>query len=377
MRVPFHRPNIGLKEREYADSVFDSGMLRAGGEFTIQCEKMLSARLDNAPVLLTTSATSAIDMALLLCDVGPGDEVILPAFTFVSCASAIVMRGGIPVFVDVEPDTMNIDPASAAGAVTSNTKAVLAIHYAGVPYDVTALAKLAKSKGLPVIEDAAHAIASAVGGREAGGFGNFGVMSFHHTKNVSCGEGGALIVNDRAAVEKAHVFHKYGTDYDLFRADLASSYTWQDRGSSFMPSDLTAAVLLAQLERADDICDERRAIWFRYQSAFEELETFGAVRPRLPAGTIPNGHIYFLILPKNIDRASFIQALALKGIETTSHYVSLDLSPAGRRFGRAVDDLSQSHSAAERLVRLPIWVGLGALQDEVIDAVMAEFRSRS
>jgi dTDP-4-amino-4,6-dideoxygalactose transaminase len=372
MRVPFNRPKFAARETEYVLSVLRSGKLRAGGDFTQKCQDLIASRLNNATVLITNSATSALDMSLILCDVGPEDEVIVPTFTFVSCGNSILSCGATPVFVDVEPDTLNIDLVSAASAITPRTKAIMPVHYAGSCYAVTGLRELADKHRIRIIEDASHAIASKVNGKEAGTFGETGAFSFHHSKNITCGEGGALIVNDDRLTDRAGVIHKYGTDYHAFRSGKKSHYEWTDRGSSFMASDLTAAVLLAQLERLDEISNERRATWNRYHDAFEVLERSGVTRPNYCTGSQHNGHIYYLLLPTAADRTAFIAAMASRGIEVTSHYVPLDLTPGGRKFGRSAGELPVAHSAAERLVRFPIWEGIGSLQDAVIEATLAE-----
>ena len=311
-------------------------------------------------------------MSLILGDIGAGDEVIMPAFTFVSCASSVVLRGGVPVLVDVDPDTLNINVDAVAAAITARTKAVIPIYYAGIACDIVRLTALARERGLLVLEDAAQAFTSTLQGQELGTFGDFGIFSFHHSKNVSCGEGGALIVNRQDSTDRAHVVHQYGTDYAAFIQDRVPNYKWLEAGGSFMPSDLTAAFLLAQLERADAISQQRLALWKRYDDAFIALDRHGVQRPSVPAGARHNGHFYHLLIPRNVERASFMAALARRGIETTFHYIPLDLTPGGRRYARAAGDLSVSHAAAERLVRLPLWIGMGALQDEVIEAVKTE-----
>jgi dTDP-4-amino-4,6-dideoxygalactose transaminase len=372
MRVPFNCPSITALEHDYVADALESGALRAGGPFTQKCQAMLAARLNRRTVLLTNSATAALDMALLLGGIGAGDEVIMPAFTFVSCANSVVLRGGKPVLVDIDPATLNIDVDAAAAAITQRTRAIIAVHYAGIAYDIPRLSALARRHGLLMIEDAAQAIGASYAGQEAGSFGDFGVFSFHHSKNVACGEGGGLIVNDETHAERAHVVHQYGTNYEAFRQGRSANYLWIEMGSSFMPSDLTAALLLAQLERADEISQQRRALWQKYHEAFAALERSGVRRPTVPAGAVHNGHIYYLLLPQGRERNAFLDALRRRGIEATSHYIPLDLTPGGKRFARVSGALQATHAAAERLVRLPLWFGMDALQDEVIAAVIAE-----
>lgn len=372
MRVPFNRPSITALEHKYVRCVLDSGQLRAGGAFTTRCQEWLANRLGRSTVLLTNSATAALDMSLILSDIAAGDEVIMPAFTFVSCANSVVLRGGIPVLVDVDPDTLNINIDAVASAITARTKAIVPIHYAGIACDIVRLSALAREHNLHVLEDAAQAVTSTLQGQEAGTFGHFGIFSFHHSKNVSCGEGGALVVNREDRAERAHVVHQYGTNQTAFAQGRVPNYTWLDAGASFMPSDLSAAFLLAQLERADEILQQRVALWERYDDAFAALDRLGVQRPSVRAGVRHNGHFYYLLIPKDVERASFMAAMARRGIETTFHYIPLDLTPGGRRYARVAGDLSVSHAAAERLVRLPLWIGMGALQDEVIEAVVTE-----
>jgi dTDP-4-amino-4,6-dideoxygalactose transaminase len=372
VHVPFNQASITALEHAYVRTALESGALRAGAAYTQKCEALLAARLKRQTVLLTNSATAALEMALLLAGIGPGDEVIMPAFTFVSCANSVALRGGRPVLVDIEPATLNIDIDVAAAAITQRTKAIIAVHYAGIAYDIPRLAALARRHDLQVIEDAAQAVAASYQGEDLGGFGDFGVFSFHHSKNVACGEAGALVVNNERHAERAHVVHQYGTNYEAFRQGRAPNYLWLEMGSSFMPSDLTAALLLAQLERADEISQARRALWQKYHDAFATLERCGVQRPTVPAGAVHNGHIYWLLLRPGRDRDAFLDALRRRGIEATSHYIPLDLTPGGRRFAQVSGTLRVSHSIAERLVRLPLWFGMGALQDEVIEAVLAE-----
>jgi dTDP-4-amino-4,6-dideoxygalactose transaminase len=372
MRVPFNQPSITALEHNYVLAALESGALRASGALTQKCQAMLAARLKRQTVLLTNSATAALDMALLLGGIGPGDEVIMPAFTFVSCANSVALRGGQPVLVDIEPATLNIDIDAAAAAITQRTKAIIAVHYAGIAYDIPRLAALARRHDLQVIEDAAQAVAASYQGEDLGGFGDFGVFSFHHSKNVACGEAGALVVNNERHAERAHVVHQYGTNYEAFRQGRAPNYLWIEMGSSFMPSDLTAALLLAQLERADEITQARRTLWEKYHDAFAALERCAAQRPTVPPAALHNGHIYYLLLPQDRDRDAFLDTLRRRGIEATSHYIPLDLTPGGERFARVGGPLPVSHAAARRLVRLPLWFGMGALQDEVIEVVLAE-----
>jgi Predicted pyridoxal phosphate-dependent enzyme apparently involved in regulation of cell wall biogenesis len=375
MLIPFHRPSFTELEICRSRSAIASADLRSGGRYSKWCLELLAQRLGQRELLLTGSATVALELAMILAEIGPGDEVIMPAFTFVSCANAVVLRGGTPVFVDIRPDTLNIDVEAVRSAVTDRTRAVLAIHYAGVPFAVAELSELARERGLLVIEDAAHAFGSAVDGCEAGTFGDLAVFSFHHTKNISCGEGGLLAINNASFVDRARVVHENGTNRHGFEAGKTLRYEWKDIGSSFAPSDLTAALLSAQLERADEILSTRRALWDSYHQAFQGIERAGVGRPTVPKGVRHNGHIYYLLMPDAGIRAQLIEALAGRSIQATTHYVPLDRTPGGRRFGRASGTLANTHSVSERLIRLPLWTGMGSLQDEVVQATLAAIES--
>ena len=336
MRIPFNRASITPLEHARIRAALESGALRAGGPFTQHCQAMLAARMQRRTVLLTNSATAALDMTLLLGGIGAGDEVIMPAFTFVSCANSVALRGGRPVLVDIEPATLNISVEAAAAAITPRTKAIIAVHYAGVAYDVAALAALARRHGVLLIEDAAQALGATWQGRELGSFGDFGLFSFHHSKNIACGEAGALIVNDERHGACAHVVHQYGTNYEEFRQGRAPNYLWIELGSSFMPSDLTAALLAAQLERVDEISRAPRAL-AALSRCVRVARTGRRAASHDPAGAVPNGHIYWLLLPAGHDRDAFLDALRARGIEATSHYIPLDQTPGGLRFAASPD----------------------------------------
>lgn len=370
--IRLSQPSIAGRELEYLGEALSQGYLAGNGPFSKRCEAWLSSHLNNAPAYLTHSATAALELAALLSGVGAGDEVIMPAFTFVSCANAVALRGATPVFVDIRPDTLNIDAEAAQAAVTQRTRAILMVHYAGIPCDVDAIAAVAKRHGLLMIEDAAQALMSSYKQRPAGALGDFGVFSFHDTKNITCGEGGALVLNARSLAERADIAWCKGTDRRAFDRGEISRYTWIDLGSSFAPNELSAAMLLAQLEQAEAITRRRRALWERYHSAFAGLEEGGlARRPVVPAETEHNGHIYYLLLPDETVRDRFISEMASRGIATPFHFIPLHDSPGGRRFSRAADDLPVTNWAARRLVRLPLWPGLEDRQDAVIDAVHA------
>jgi dTDP-4-amino-4,6-dideoxygalactose transaminase len=369
--VPFSRPSFAGKEIDYLREAISNGNIGIDESFARRCEGAIAAETGVPRVHLTHSATAAIEVAALILDLRPGDEVIIPAFAFVTCANAVALRGAIPVLVDIREDTLNIDLEAAAAAITGRTRAILAVHYAGVPCDVDRLRLLADEKGLAVIEDAAQAFRSSLRGRPAGSFGHLGIYSFHQTKNLTSGEGGAILINDPIHEARAAIHLHKGTDRAAFDRGERSHYSWIDLGSSFTPNELAAAVLLAQLERADEITSNRRAIWARYHEALAQLEDAGnARRPVVPQEVTHNGHCYYLLLPDEASRDRFIAEMRARGIVTPFHFLSLDRSPGGRRYARAEGSLSIAHMAADCIVRLPLWFGMEApVQDRVIEAI--------
>lgn len=373
MKIRFSQPTIVGRELEYLRQALEQGHLSSDGPFTRRCQTWLASRLNAPRAYLTHSATAALELSALLAELGPGDEVVMPAFTFVSCANAVALRGATPVFVDIRSDTLNLDPTEVASAITARTRAIVAVHYAGVPCEMAPISALAEQHGLVVIEDAAQALMSSYRGRPAGTLGHLGVLSFHDTKNVMSGEGGAIIVNDARLAERAEIVHQKGTDRSAFGRGERRRYTWIDLGSSFAPNELTAAVLLAQLEHAEEITRCRRTLWTRYHSAFAALEIAGvARRPVVPDDVEHNGHLYYLLLTDEEVRDRFIATMGACGISTPFHFVPLDDSPGGHRYARTRGNLPVTHSVARRLVRLPLWFGMEAEQDRVIDAT---FRS--
>jgi dTDP-4-amino-4,6-dideoxygalactose transaminase len=378
MKIRHSQPVIVGRELDYVRQAMEQGQLSSHGAFTRRCEAWLAARLNGSRAYLTNSATAGLELSALLAELGPGDEVVMPAFTFVSCANAVALRGATPVFVDIRPDTLNLDPSAVAQAITARTRAIVAVHYAGVPCDMDPIMALAAQRDLVVIEDAAQALLSSYRGRPAGTLGHFGVISFHDTKNVISGEGGAIILSDPRFAEQAEIAYQKGTDRGAFRRGERPCYSWVGLGSSFAPSELTAAFLLAQLERAEEITLRRRALWARYHSAFQEIEARGiARRPFVPDDVKHNGHLYYLLLRDEPAQNRFIAAMESRGITTPFHFVPLDGTPGGRRFARAAGDLPMTLSAAKRLVRLPLWFGMEKEQDHVIDATLAAVRQIS
>jgi dTDP-4-amino-4,6-dideoxygalactose transaminase len=357
--IPFNRPRFVGTEHRYIDEAIATGKISGNGVFAHRCEAWLRARTGSAAALLTPSCTAALEMAALLVDVGPGDEVIVPTFTFVSTASAFALRGAVPVFVDVEESTLNLDVAAAERAITERTRAIVVVHYGGVACDMDAVMALAMRHLLAVIEDAAHALPASTGGRPLGSIGQLATFSFHETKNIQCGEGGALVVNDPALVERAEIVQEKGTNRARFFRGETDRYTWTELGSSFLMSEISAAFLWAQVEQADATTAERRRIWSAYHEAFAELEREGLLRrPDVAAGCEHSGHLYHLLLPDQREREELIARLRGEGVHAVFHYVPLGTSPGGERFGRQPEPAPVAEAASRRLVRLPLWVGM-------------------
>ena len=357
--IPFNRPYAVGTELEYVREAIAAGHLSSNGEFSRRCTRWLEERIGSRKALLTHSATGALEIAALLSDVRAGDEVVMPAFTFVTTANAFALRGAVPVFVDVDPETFTVDPAQVERAVTDRTRAVVAVHYAGVAADMPAIERVAAEHGLLVVEDAAQGILSALDGRPLGGIAPLAALSFHETKNVSCGEGGAILVNDAAFVERAEIVAEKGTNRSRFFRGEVDRYTWVDLGSSYLLSDLNAAYLWAQLEQAERITAMRMEIWTAYHDAFAALEAGGVLRrPVVPAGRTHNAHMYYVLLPDLERRTALIAHLAGRGVHAVFHYVPLHSSEAGRALGRANGDLPVTEAAGDRLLRLPLWAGM-------------------
>jgi dTDP-4-amino-4,6-dideoxygalactose transaminase len=369
--IPFNRPFTTGREFIYVREAIENGHLSGSGPFTERCNRWLEQRVGSEQAVLTHSCTAALEMSAMLLDIGPGDEVVMPSFTFVSTANAIVLRGGTPVFVDVRPDTLNIDENKVSAAITPRTRAILAVHYAGVGCAMSELVGIAEATATQLVEDAAQGIVASYDERPLGSFGSLAALSFHETKNVHCGEGGALLINDAALSERAEVLLDKGTNRRRFFRGQVDKYTWIDIGSSYAPSEINAAFLWAQLEAADAITARRLAIWRTYHEAFADLEQQGvARRPVIPAACSHNAHMYYLLLPDLDSRSRLIGELRRIGIHAVFHYVPLHASHAGRRFGRQAGDLSVSEDASERLVRLPLWPGMVDEDVErVVDAV--------
>jgi dTDP-4-amino-4,6-dideoxygalactose transaminase len=368
--VPFNRPYLTGKELDRIQATLVGRHLSGDGAFTIQCHRLLEQLTGSRKALLTHSCTAALEMAAILADIQPGDEVIIPSYTFVSTANAFVLRGASPVFVDIRADTLNIDETRIKEAITPRTRAVVPVHYAGVGCAMPAILEIARRHGLMVIEDAAQGIMATQAGRPLGSIGELGAFSFHETKNIISGEGGALLVNDPALLERAEIIREKGTNRSKFFRGQVDKYTWVHIGSSYLPSELIAAFLLAQLESAEEITAQRLAIWQTYHEAFASLEQSGRLRrPFVPEDCGQNAHMYYLLLRDLEDRTAFIGAMKDRGIHCVFHYVPLHSSPYGRRVGRAAGDLTVTDDVANRLVRLPFWIGLEGEQPGVIETM--------
>ncbi len=365
--VPFNRPFLVGKELHFISMAVHAGHLSGNGPFTRKCHAWLEGRLGCRKALLTHSCTGALEMAAILCDIGPGDEVILPSFTFVSTANAFALRGAKLVFVDIRPDTLNIDEKRIEAAVTERTKAVVPVHYAGAPCAMDEIMDIASRRNLLVVEDAAQSMLTTYQGRPLGGLGHLGCLSFHETKNVISGEGGALLVNDERFCERAEIIWEKGTDRSKFFRGQVDKYTWQDIGSSFLPSELVGAFLCAQFERADEICAARLRSFSRYMENLRPLAERGLCRlPVIPENSGLNGHIFYLIARSLDERTRLIAFLRERGVGAHFHYIPLHSSPAGRKFGRVSGPLETTERISETLVRLPLFY---EISDEDVDFV--------
>ena len=375
MNIYFNKPFATGKELAYIQQAISNAHLSGNGEFTQKCHAWLESEIGCLKAFLTHSCTGALEMAAILADIQPGDEVIMPSYTFVSTANAFILRGGVPVFVDIRPDTLNIDETLIEAAITSKTKAIVPVHYAGVGCELDTIMKIAQRHRLLVIEDAAQGIASTYKGKPLGSIGHLATLSFHETKNVNCGQGGALLVNYRQLCDRADIVWQKGTNRTQFFHGFADKYTWVDMGSSYLHSELNAAYLWAQLESATAITQNRLNIWQRYHQGFADLEAEGKVRrPIIPPECQHNAHMYYLLLPNLESRTTLIDKLDACGINAVFHYVPLHSSPAGRKYGRTQGDLFLTQELSDRLVRLPLWVGMDEYVDYAIEKVITIVR---
>jgi dTDP-4-amino-4,6-dideoxygalactose transaminase len=371
--IPFSKPFIAGKELFYVAQAVMSGQLAGDALFTTLCEKWLEKHFSAPKVLLTPSGTAALELAALLLNLQPGDEVIVPSFTFVTTASAFALRGVIPVFVDIREDTFNLDETLVEKAITPRTRAIIAVHYAGCACELDVLRAIADKHGLALVEDAAHALGSSWRGKPLGSFGDLSCISFHDTKNIIAGEGGALVINRPELIDKAMTIRQKGTDRHRFLAGLTDKYTWVELGSSYVASELVAAFLWGQLEQFNAITSTRRRLWHAYQKALRSSESVEHLQLQsIPDECEINGHIFAVLAPSQEDRGRLLEHLKNNGINALFHYVPLHSSPAGRRLGRSHSSLDITNDISERLIRLPLYYELtDADQERVLSSLFS------
>ena len=374
IQIPFNRPTVVGKEIYYISQTIHKGHTAGDGEFTKKCSQLLEKALGVNRVLLTTSCTDALEMAALLLDIQPGDEIIVPAFTFVSTINSFVLRGAKPVFVDIRKDTLNMDESKLEDKITARTRAILPVHYAGVGCEMDTISAIAQKNNIPVVEDNAHGLFGKYKGRYLGTFGNFATQSFHETKNFTCGEGGALLINDPDFVERAEIVREKGTNRSRFYRGQVDKYTWVDIGSSYLPSDILAAFLYAQLEAREHIQKKRRSIWETYRKCLDAwAEDKGVQMPTIPVYCEQAYHMFYLLLPSLASRQAFIEYLKSRGILTVFHYLPLHLSDMGRHFGGQEGDCPITEDISDRLVRLPFYNDLSEEDQETVVKAILEF----
>lgn len=374
--IRFNRPFMTGKELSFIEQAHQNGHLSGDGPFTKECHTWLRESTGAKTALLTHSCTAALEMAALLLRLQPGDEVIMPSFTFVSTASAFALRGAVPVFVDIRPDTLNIDETLIEQAITTRTKAICVVHYAGVSCEMDEIMLVAQRHGLRVVEDAAQGIMSSYRGRPLGTIGDLGAFSFHETKNIISGEGGALLCRDEEFGEAAEIIREKGTNRSRFFRGQVDKYTWVDVGSSYLPGEITAAFLSAQMQEAEEITQRRLDIWNQYHAwALQHEQSDRLRRPIVPEHCTHNAHMYYMLLPSLEHRTRFIDALKARGVQAVFHYIPLHSSPAGLACGRTHGDLTVTNDISERLVRMPLWLGLESEMAHVLkqaDEALAE-----
>jgi dTDP-4-amino-4,6-dideoxygalactose transaminase len=374
IRIPFNRPTRVGDESRYLADVLASGHWSGDGSFTRRCHERLEAQLGVPKALLTTSCTHALEMAALLLDIQPGDEVIVPSFTFVSTVNAFVLRGARPVFADIRPDTLNLDDRQLDALITPRTKAIVAVHYAGVACEMDRILAIASRRGVALVEDNAHGLWGAYGGRPLGSFGTLATLSFHETKNTTCGEGGALLVNDPALVARAEILREKGTNRSQFFRGEIDKYQWVDLGSSYLPSDLLAAVLLAQLEAVDRVQAARRRIWETYAAALIDWAAAYEVRlPIVPATCAQAYHMFYLLMPDEASREELLAHLRARGILAVFHYLPLHASPMGRRLGGRAGDCPIAEDVSRRLLRLPFYTNMTVDEQACVVEAVTQF----
>jgi len=365
--IPFNRPHLTGSELRYINKAHKKGILAGNGFFTQKCQSWIEHRIGVKKALLTHSCTAALEMAAILAEIQPGDEIIMPSYTFVSTANAFALRGGIPIFVDIRPDTLNIDEKLIEAAITPRTKAIVPVHYAGVGCEMDIIMAIARRYKLLVIEDAAHCVKATYKGKELGSIGHLGALSFHETKNIVCGEGGGLLINDRRFIERAEIIWQKGTNRNAFQQRKVDKYTWVDIGSSFLPGEITAAFLWAQMQDARRITQKRLDSWQRYHELLAPLEKAGRLRrPIVTKGCQHNAHIYYILLNSLKEREQTLKKLKKKGVNAVFHYVPLHNSPMGKKYGTSSGQMPITKDISERILRLPLFMGLTARQQSMI-----------
>lgn len=375
-RIPFNKASFTGNEHEYIATAINNGHISGDGFFTKKCEKWLADQLGVPRVLLTTSCTHALEMAAILLDIKPGDEIIVPTYTFVSTANAFTLRGGRPVFVDIRADTLNLDEKLLEAKITSRTKAIVPVHYGGVGCEMDAIMSLAEQKGIAVVEDNAHGLFGKYHDHYLGTFGCLATQSFHETKNFTCGEGGALIINDESLLERAEIIREKGTDRKKFFRGQVDKYSWVDIGSSYVMSDILAAFLLSQLDAKFQIQTKREQIWNKYHSALQDWAvTNDVLLPAIPDGIQQSYHLFYLILPNLEIRQRLIHCLAQEGILSVFHYLPLHLSKMGKKFGGEEGDHPIAESISDRLLRLPFFNSLSDDEQDAVIGTILKFES--
>lgn len=373
MKIDFNRPYVAGKEFDYMQAALKAAHLSGNGQFTKKCQAWMEQQIGSRKALLTHSCTAALEMSAMLADIQPGDEVIMPSFTFVSTANAFVLRGGVPVFVDIRPDTLNMDESKIEAAITPKTKAIAVVHYAGVGCEMDAIMDIARRHSLIVIEDAAQGILSSYKGKALGSIGHLGALSFHETKNVVSGEGGALLVNDERFVQRAEIIWEKGTNRSQFFRGQVDKYTWVDIGSSFLPSEILAAFLWAQLEEVASITQRRIAIWQRYHQKLADIQAKGVLRgPVVPPECTNNAHMYYFLARDHAMQMKILQTLKERGVQAVFHYIPLHSAPAGRKYARTHGSMAVTDRVSETLVRLPMWLGLKDAEVDMIADLVIE-----
>lgn len=365
--IPFNEPYVTGKELDYISKALRNGHFAGDGCYTKECHNWLESQTNCKKALLTHSCTAALEMSALLSDIQPGDEVIMPSYTFVSTANAFVLRGAVPVFIDIRPDTQNLDESLVEAAITERTRAIVPVHYAGVACEMDTLQSIANEHQLLLIEDAAQGVMAAYKQKPLGSFGDLACFSFHETKNLLSGEGGALIINNPRFMEQAEIIREKGTNRSQFFRGQVDKYTWIEKGSSYLPGELIAAFLYAQFEEAEQIIAARLKLWNYYHELLGSLEQAGKIRrPFIPEHCQHNAHLYYIILPDLQTRTKLTSRLKERGIDAAFHYVPLHSSPAGKRYGRSHGKLDCTNQASDRLLRLPLFPNLSRLEVEQI-----------